>query len=433
MVQFYKTKQSSKNKSTVFKGSVSALDHRLQGIIHYQQQTYFTQDVISGEQVQLKATRKNKAQLVKVLQADPRRITPACQYYAKCGGCQGQILSYEDQLKLKAPQVSHLIEQLGGYEQLMAPQLIYGHDWHYRRVTRLATWFDNRQGWMLGFRQRQSKQLVQIDSCLVLKESLNALLAPLQTLLSQFPKAAKLGHVELYDCLPQPALRLRLTSALNEKQRQLCQQFANELQLSFFVSDINGERYLSGSDCYYQLDDLKVHFTPGDFIQVNQSLNEQLVQLALDWLAPKADERLLDLFSGVGNFSLALAKRAKSVIAIEGVERMSEQLLLNAKLNQLDNITALSGDLDDPKTLAGICDDIDKVLLDPARAGAKTALESVAKAGVKAVVYIACDPATMARDLAMAREYGYKIQRWALINMFSQTSHVETAVLLSAD
>lgn len=433
MVQFYKIKQSSKNKPTTFKGLVSAIDHRLQGIIHHQQQTYFVPDVLPGEEVQLKVTGKRKAELLKVLQADSRRATPACQYYAQCGGCQGQILSFEEQLKLKAPEVMRLIKQLSGYEQLMEPELIYGQDWHYRRVTRLATWFDSRRGWMLGFRQSHSKQLVQIDHCLVLKESLNDLLNPLQVLLSTFSKSAKIGHIELYDCLPQPAVRLRLTSVLNEKQRQFCIQFANEHQVSFLVSDLNSEQYLVGSECYYQLGELDIHFTPGDFIQVNPQLNEQMVQLAQQWLALKADERLLDLFSGVGNFTLALAQQAHSVIAVEGVERMSEQLQANAKLNQLSNIQALSGDLDDPKTLAGICETIDKVLLDPARAGAQTALESVAKVGVKAVLYIACDPATMARDLAIARAYGYKVQRWALINMFSQTSHVETAVLLSAD
>ncbi|WP_165872768.1 23S rRNA (uracil(1939)-C(5))-methyltransferase RlmD [Celerinatantimonas diazotrophica] len=412
---------------------MSAIDHRLQGIIHYQQQTYFAQDVLPEEEVQLKVTGKRKAQLLKVLQADPRRIKPACQYYGQCGGCQGQILSFDEQLNLKAPEVKRLIEQLSGYEQLMPPQLFYGQDWRYRRVTRLATWFDHRRGWQLGFRQSQSKQLVQIDSCLVLQESLNALIPPLQGLLNAFSKSAKLGHVELYDCLPQPAVRLRLTSALTAKQRQLCTQFANEQQVSFFVSDLKSEQYLVGSDCYYQLGELAIHFTPGDFIQVNPLLNEQMVQLAQQWLALKGEDRLLDLYSGVGNFTLPLAKQVRSVVAIEGIERMSEQLRVNAKLNQLNNIKALSGDLDDPKTLAGICETIDKVLLDPARSGAQTALESVAKAGVKAVLYIACDPATMARDLAIAHKYGYKIQRWALINMFSQTSHVETVVLLSAD
>ncbi|MFM2485761.1 23S rRNA (uracil(1939)-C(5))-methyltransferase RlmD [Celerinatantimonas yamalensis] len=433
MVQFYKAKRPVKKTPPAFECEVSALDHRLLGVVHHQQATYFTPDVLPTERIRVQLMGKHQAKLVQLLQSHPHRIQPACRFYHQCGGCQGQILSSTHQLQYKAEQVSLLITQLSGYTSLPEPTLITGPAWHYRRAARLATWFVPNLGWQLGFRQEKSKQVVTVDNCLVLSEVLNPLLAPLSQLLKRFPKSLRVGHVELYDCLPMPTIRLRVGATLSQAQRQACIDLAQVHQVSFLLSDDQTEQWLHGDSCYYMLDGgLKLAFIPGDFIQVNAALNQKMVNLALDWLDPNDDERILDLFSGVGNFTLPIAKRAKEVVAIEGVEAMTQRLSANAALNHCFNVTALSGDLNDRQTLAGWLDGIDKVLLDPARAGAKTALESVAKARPKAVVYIACDPATMARDIALLRVKGYQLQRWALIDMFSQTSHIETAVLLTA-
>lgn len=433
MVQFYKTKKTKSQSPRVMTCQVSGIDHQLQGIIHHQRETYFVADALPDETIKIQIKGKHQAQLLKVLTPSGQRIAPECSYYGACGGCQGQILSAEDQRDYKAQEVAQLLTQLSGYTDLPDVEWLYGSPWHYRRAARLATWFDERQGWIAGFRQRSSKKLVKVAHCQVLSKSLNPLLKPLADLLGIFKKSFRLGHIELYDCQPQPVVKLHANSELSTEQLQACKTFAEQWQVSFYVSDPQGQRLLSGEKSYYALADGSViHFTPGDFIQVNAALNEQLIQWALDQLDAQANEQVLDLFAGVGNFTIPLAKRARSVVAVEGVSQMSEQIQMNAQLNQCANVTAISGDLDDPQTLTGWCEQADKVLLDPARSGAKTALEAVAKAGVKAVVYIACDPATMARDLAVAQAHGYLIKRWALIDMFSQTRHIETAVLLTA-
>lgn len=432
MVQFYKAKPASKNLRPSVEGSVEGVDHQLNGIIRHRQRTFFVPDTLPEERVIFKPQLGHHGTLIKRLSAHPLRISPACCYYRQCGGCQTQVLEAGDQLAMKAPQVAQLISQLSGFSDLPEPILIQGESWHYRRITRLSTWFDKKKGWILGFRTMQGKQVVPIDHCLVLTESLDKLIQPLQQLMQMFPKHAGVGHIELIDCLPRPVVNLRLTKSLSPKLEQLCCDFADVHQVSFVVTGSHVQ-WLSGSSCYYEIDGLSLHFSPGDFIQVNPSMNQQLVDLAISWLDLSKQDIVADLFCGIGNFTLPMAKRCRDVVAVEGVEQMVAQLQLNASTNHLSNVESFSGDLNDPETLAEKLNDIDKILLDPARAGAKTAIKLIAKLQVKTVVYIACDPATMARDIAILKDAGYRLKCWALIDMFSQTSHIETAVLLTSE
>ncbi|CAG9000496.1 MAG: 23S rRNA (uracil(1939)-C(5))-methyltransferase RlmD [Candidatus Celerinatantimonas neptuna] len=432
MVQFYKAKPVSKNSLPSMEGSVEGVDHQLNGIIRHHQRTFFVADTLPEERVIFKPQSGYHGKLVKRLSSHPLRIAPACRYYKQCGGCQAQILDASDQLALKTPQIAQLITQLSGFVDLPEPLLIQGQPWRYRRITRLSTWFDKKMGWKLGFRAAQGKQVVSINHCLVLTESLDFLLQPLQQLIQSFPKNAGVGHIELIDCLPRPVVNLRLTKNLSPKLEQLCCDFAETYHVHFAVTGMDVQ-WLCGLGCYYEIDGLTLYFSPGDFIQVNSLMNQQLVDLAIKWLDLSEQDLVADLFCGVGNFTLPIAKQCQSVVAVEGVLRMVEQLRANAKTNHLTNIEAFSGDLSDPETLAGRLNGIDKVLLDPARAGAKIAIELIAKLQVKRVVYIACDPATMARDIAVLKEAGYRLKCWALIDMFSQTSHIETAVLLTSE
>lgn len=431
MVQFYKAKSATKKTQSAFDSFVTGIDHKLCGIVHHQQNTLFVERVLPNEQVRIKPLSNHQGQLVKLLKPSEQRIKPRCHYFERCGGCQAQMLSADDQLAYKRQEVGRLLKQFSGYEQLPDVTLLQGEVWNYRRDCRLSSWFVPGNGWQLGFRMPRAKKLVPMTQCETLSETLNPLLQPLQKLLASWPKTVRLGHIELIDVKPQPIVAIRLMKPLTSAQCRQCEAFAKAQQVAV-VFDLGEERqWLVGEACYYTVDDVELHFSPGDFIQVNAGMNQQLVALALDWLDPQADERLLDLFSGIGNFTLPLAKRAKEVIAIEGVESMAQRVSDNARRNGLQNVTAFSGDLNDPSVLAERLKDIDKVLLDPARAGAKTAIGLVAKARPKAVLYIACDPATMARDVAQLQAAGYCLNRWALIDMFAQTSHVETAALFT--
>ncbi|MFM2480222.1 23S rRNA (uracil(1939)-C(5))-methyltransferase RlmD [Celerinatantimonas sp. YJH-8] len=431
MVQFYKAKTAAKKTQPVFDSVVSGMDHKLCGIVHHQQNTFFVERVLPGERVRIKPLSNHQGQLIKVLQAGSLRIQPRCEYFQECGGCQSQILTSDQQISFKRTEVQKLIEQLSGYTDLPEPMLITEAAWNYRRCCRLATWYERQQGWLLGFRMAKSKQLVTVQHCDTLNQSLSALIAPLQQLFRQWPRAAGLGHVELIDALPKRVVLVRVTHPLTTPLIEQLVNFAVSQNISLVMDDGINRQWLQGEHCYYEVDDVSLQFEPGDFIQVNASLNQQLVALATDWLDPQPQERILDLYSGIGNFTLPLAKRAAHVTAIEGVASMAVKVQQNAQANGLNNVEAVSGDLNDPAALRQHLTQIDKVLLDPARAGAKTALGLVAKARPKAVVYIACDPATMARDIAQLYSAGYQFKRWALIDMFAQTSHVETAVLFT--
>lgn len=434
MAQFFKAKTKSASNQRLRDCLVTTLDHHLRGVVKQQNKTLFVEGVLPGERVDLIVKEKHKADLLKRHSDHPMRCKPQCGYFERCGGCQNQYWPHDLQLQAKATGVGHLLKQLGGFEALPEPSQIVGPAWHYRRVTRLATWFDKAKGWQAGYRQKRSKQLVVIDTCPILTQPIESLLGPLQQFLAKLPKSCGLGHIELIDCLPVPVVRLRL-HRLDSALRQHCEAFADEQQVSLILAPTDQEQqWLRGSRAYFELDGCEIDFTPGHFIQVNAEVNQQMVAQAIEWLAPQADETVLDLFCGVGNFSLPLAKRCKSVIAIEGVESMAKQVLANAANNNINNLQAHAADLESEATsqlwqFSPAHGAVDKVLLDPARAGAKTAIASVAKAKPQAVVYVSCDPATLARDARVMNQAGYQLVKWAVMDMFPHTEHVETMVL----
>lgn len=187
----------------------------------------------------------------------------------------------------------------------------------------------------------------------------------------------------------------------------------------------------SNSELSYMLeDDMHIHFSNTDFIQVNQQVNMAMIEQALTWLKPDSKDQVLDLFCGLGNFSLPLAKKVAKVIGVEGVQSMVDKALANAKMNKIDNCQFYQADLNSEWLLnTWAKNNFTKVLLDPARAGAEQAVKQIAKLNIATVLYVSCDPTTLAIDSQILLEKGYSIVKIGLIDMFSQTKHVETMVL----
>jgi len=265
----------------------------------------------------------------------------------------------------------------------------------------------------------------------VLVPRLEALLIPLRQCLSDLQGARHLGHVELVQADNGPMIVLRHTAALVDADKQKLERFSHSEGLMLYLAPESEilER-VSAEVPWYSSDGLRLTFSPRDFIQVNDGVNQKMVATALAWLDVQPYERVLDLFCGMGNFTLPLAKRGASVVGVEGVASLVAKAQENAQQNGLHNVTFFHENLeDDVTTQPWARQGFDKILLDPARAGAAGVMQYIVKLAAKKVVYVSCNPATLARDSEALLNAGYQIQRLAMLDMFPHTGHLESMVL----
>ncbi len=439
MAQFFKP-QVNKSKQVAAKQQfeVSELDHLGAGIAHHQGKIVFIGGALPDEavtaQVFEQKKRYAKAKLLAVKTPSKHRVDPVCPYYGKCGGCDQQHLELSLQRQYKQQALVNLIEKLGKLQAKEVAPALTGEAWHYRRKARLATYFDrNHKTLALGFRAQGSNQVIAIEQCPVLAQGLSNLIAPLTVCLNQLSAKRSLGHVELIKVESGVLVVIRITQKLNAADKAHLADFAQQQAVSLSLLGEQGElEFLNGNAelPYYLLDDnCHLSFSPGNFIQVNGEMNQKMVQQAIDWLDVKPNERVLDLFCGVGNFTLPLAKSGAEVVGVEGVSAMVEQAKINAQQSGVEKVefyhADLSADISNQKWLGHI----DKLLLDPARAGAFECLQWLKKMKPKSVVYVSCNPVSLARDCEPLIEQGYRLQKLALIDMFPQTHHIEAMAL----
>lgn len=445
MAQFFKAKpNSSKQLSAKLSLTVNQLDHLGAGIAQHQGKVVFIPGALPNENVQVQLTEQKKnyarAKLIKVDTPSPERVTPECPHYHTCGGCDLQHMSLAGQREHKEAALLDIMAKFAGTEGGALSPALTGEGWHYRRRARLATLFDkNTKQLSLGFRAASSSNVVPISQCQVLAKPLSDLIVPFAKLLNQLSAKASLGHLELIEADNGHFAVLRITKALNDKDLAKLSAFAEQHQIHICLQDNEGQFQGVGAelvlpvyqllDEHAQLDAVSLSFTPGNFVQVNGQINKAMVAQAMDWLAPAPGERILDLFCGMGNFSLPLAKMGADVIGVEGVAEMVTQARVNAKANNLDKLTFYHGDLSADLSLEPWMGKIDKLLLDPARAGAFESLQWLKKMKPRKVVYVSCNPASLARDSAVLLERGYRLQRLGLIDMFPQTHHIEAMAL----
>ncbi|WAL77881.1 23S rRNA (uracil(1939)-C(5))-methyltransferase RlmD [Shewanella sp. DAU305] len=445
MAQFFKAKpNSSKQLSAKLSLSVNQLDHLGAGIAQHQGKVVFIPGALPDETVTVQFTEQKKnyarAKLIKVDTPSSERVEPECPHYHTCGGCDLQHMSLSGQREHKEAALLDIMAKFAGAEGGTLSPALTGEGWHYRRRARLATLFDkNTKHLSLGFRAASSSNVVPISQCQVLAKPLSDLIVPFAKLLNQLTAKASLGHLELIAADNGHFAVLRITKALNDKDLAKLSAFAEQHQIHICLQDNEGQFQGVGAELvlpvYQLLDDkaesdaVSLSFNPGNFVQVNGQINKAMVAQAMDWLAPAPDERILDLFCGMGNFSLPLAKMGADVIGVEGVAEMVTQARVNAKANNLDKLTFYHGDLSADLSLEPWMGKIDKLLLDPARAGAFESLQWLKKMKPRKVVYVSCNPASLARDSAVLLERGYRLQQLGLIDMFPQTHHIEAMAL----
>ena len=316
-------------------------------------------------------------------------------------------------------------------EPIQLMPMIFGEQWTYRRRVRLSLlWNVKNKTVEMGFRQKNSNQLVSIQQCLVAEQVINDLIPKLTALWAQYSAPKQLGHIELVSADNGVAMLLRYKGNLAETDRTLLLEFARVNAVNLFLQDDQGIQLVHGEMPYYTLDDIRLSFDIRDFIQVNTHLNQQMVETALDWLDLNQDDHVLDLFCGMGNFTLPLARRVKSAVGIEGVFDMVQKAQANAHFNHIDNVKFYQADLDQAfSEQPWAKQHFNKILLDPPRSGAAFVLNALCELGAESILYVSCNPATLVRDAEILRSFGYRIIQTAMIDMFPHTSHLESVTL----
>ncbi len=441
MAQFFKASRTNSAKNRILKNvQVEKLDHQGRGIAYFQNKPLFIDGGLSGESLDIQILeskkRYSKGFIKKINLASELRIEASCPHYNECGGCHLQHLNHEQQIKIKSAGLISLFKRFAKQAPLQLENPITGKAWAYRRTARLGLQFDKKLKLLkMGFRRALSNDLIEQKVCPVLIPELECLILPLKTLLNSLKSKMDLGHIELIYADQGVVVLLRHLKALPKRDLQLIEQFSECHKLNFFAQDSRHSVVcLSGNDqLSYQLTewDCSLNFSPTDFLQVNSNVNQKMVAQALNWLALTKDDVVLDLFCGLGNFTLPIAKKVASVVGIEGIQKMVDRATENAAINNLHNATFYQADLsaDDVDKQVWATQQFNKVLLDPARAGAFDCMKFITSLKPSHIVYVSCDPVTLARDSQLLLENGYKLDKLGLLDMFPQTRHMESMAL----
>lgn len=420
--------------------TIERLAHDGRGIAFVDGRTWFVSGALAGEQVEARVlgarNRVVDARAERILAASPLRRVEPCAHAGRCGGCTLQALPHAEQLALKQ---RTLAEQLARFADLVPEEWaspLVGPEFGYRRRARIAVCWDAAACRLeVGFRAAASQAIVAIDDCPVLVRPLQFILRALPALLHGLDRPQALGHVELFHGNAS-AILVRHTAPLADSDllrlRAFCREHAAQLWLQ---GKGEAQADAPGTSLGYRLEpwSLELRYRPGDFVQVNAPVNEAMVVQALEWLAPQPGERVLDLFSGLGNFALPLALRAREVVAVEGGAAMVERGRENALGNGLGNLHFYQADLSEALAEASwTAGGFAAVLLDPPRDGALEAVREMGALGAERVLYVSCNPATLARDAAELAGQGYRLRRAGILDMFPQTAHVEAMALFEA-
>lgn len=426
-----------------FTAEIADLSHDGRGIARVDGKVWFVADALPGERVRFVRTRRGRdadeAQALAIERPSPERVEPACAHFGVCGGCVLQHMAPPAQVRFKRKQLIEALERIGRVRPETIAEAVTGPAWGYRRRARLSVKFvAARQQALVGFRERHSGLIADIERCEVLDARVGGLIRPLSQLLSQLFLRNRIPQIEVA-ASDRVALVFRVLDPLGGEDRLKLEAFGRRHALDIHLQPggLDSLRPLGRVEPLTYTPDgsaARLHFEPTDFIQVNAAVAERMVLQALEWLAPAPGDPVLELFCGLGNFSIPLAQTGARVTALEGDAGLVRRAQDNARRLGLQ-IRFARTDLFRPRPNAPwLEDDVELCLLDPPRSGAREVLPLVAARRPRRIVYVSCHPATLARDAAiLVHEHGYRLERAGILDMFPHTTHVESMALFVHD
>lgn len=420
--------------------SISGISHDGRGIARDQDKVTFVFGALPNEKVDIYLTRKHRrfdeGVCHRVHEAHPARVVPECEAFGVCGGCQLQHVDSKTQIGYKQAWLEEQMMQVQLVPERWLPALT-GDFYGYRQKARLGVrYVDKKESVLVGFREQSSHKIAVVSTCKVLDPRLGEHLEDLKALIDSLEKKRAIPQIEVAMGDTEVALVWRHIEPLPESDQDKIKSFAKAKSYTIYLQPGSVEsitclwpdpnrRRLTYS---LQHQGLRFDFHPLDFTQVNASMNQAMVNQALQRLLPRETDTVLDLFCGLGNFSLPLAQRVKRVIGVEGAANMVNRAHDNAVLNGLDNVEFYEADLMEDWAQAPWAQrQYDLVLLDPPRSGAACIIENIERFQARAILYISCNPATWVRDaVVLAQKKSYRLLECGVMDMFPQTAHVET-------
>ena len=434
--------KKSKLPAEPFTVQIDNLNHEGQGVARREGKTVFVEGALPGEEVRCvytqRRSRRDEARTVEILQAAPERVEPRCAHFGVCGGCALQHLQPDEQLAVKQRWLLDSLTHIGKALPAQVLEPLTGPLWGYRRRARLGVKYVAKKGRVLvGFRERRSPYIADLRRCEVLDERIGGLLEELAALINGLSIRDRLPQIEVAGGDGMIGLNFRVLTPPSAADLAQLQAFGERQNFALYLQPGGPDsvQWLGEDGALrYRLPDfdLNLEFQPWHFIQINAAINRQLVQRACEFLELGPDSRVLDLFCGLGNFTLALARQAREVVGVEGDASLVEWASRNAALNGVVNVqfyaADLAGDLTGQPWMQGY---YDQVLLDPPRSGALEMMPQIAALGARRIVYVSCHPATLARDVGeLVHRFGYRLERAGVLDMFPHTAHVESMAVL---
>lgn len=419
-----------------------------QGVGRHEGKACFVADALPGERVLVTPMGRKRnydtARLERILRKSPDRVEPPCRWFGTCGGCRLMHLSVPAQRQIKEKTLFAALERLGKVQPAQRLPPIIDSDLGYRRTARLGVKYVARKGGTLvGFRERGGRYLADMLDCRVLHPAIGDRITILRELINGLELREFIPQIEtVVDDTGLAALIFRHLRPLSDADQERLRVFAEIEGVQVFLQSAGPDSVLPLAGPKQSLlyghpeSHVEVQFTPLDFIQVHPEVNRQMVRQAIHWLAVDAESQVLDLYCGLGNFTLPLARQAGSVLGIEGDEKMLERARLNAQRQKIANTRYVQADLDqlDGNALPWSEQGFDRALLDPPRTGAAAAVRVIGDLAIPRLVYVSCNPATLARDAAtLVHEYGYQLLAAGILDMFPHTAHVESMAVFVRD
>lgn len=424
--------------------TIESLAHDGRGVTHIDGKAVFIDDALPGEKVEFVYSRKKRkfdeGKLHTLITSSEHRVTPKCKHFGLCGGCSLQHLDPDEQIKQKQSILIDNLKHIGHVSAQSILEPIRGPVWGYRRKARLGVkYVIKKERALVGFREKRNSFIADIQECEVLHASVGKKINALADLIQQFQIRDKIPQIEVAVSDNSTALVIRHLIDMPEVDREKLRLFAISNELIIFLqsggldSVVPLQPEIPQNDLEYTIPeyDISMSFQPTQFTQVNAEINKKMINAALEFLSPVKEDTILDLFCGMGNFTLPIARSGASVTGVEDNKELLQLAAKNAEYNGLENVSFVKADLfADFQEMQWSNNKFNKVLLDPPRSGALEAVQWLPKTGVKKIVYISCNPSTLARDAdILVNAHGFKLRHAGVMDMFPHTSHVEAIAI----